>query len=132
MSKQEQITDFVNRYFTNLPRCHKPLPFGTGYYSEWNQDRPKAIDLAQDLLACAEFRELQLGIWFGTIDGEIITQAVEMVVPMFYADDVALIVEALKLAATQQQDGRQKTFMKVAVTLLTIVFSYITYRHSNA
>ena len=133
MSKQEQITDFVNRYFTNLPRHHKPLLFGAERYSGWNQNRPKATDLARDLLSCGEFRELQLGTWLGTTDGEIITQAVEMVVPAFYAEDVVLIVEALKLAAAaQQQEGHQKVFASVViVTLAIIALRYLASPYSS-
>ena len=117
MSNQEQITDFVNRHFTDLPRCNGPLRFNLG----WNHDRPTAEDVAKELLGCAEFRALQLGTWLGTTDGQIITQAVEMVVPMFYAEDVALIVEALELAAaTQRQEGLQKALVRAGVTFAVI------------
>lgn len=132
MSNQEQITDFINRYVTGLPRCYGPLRFSPAWYGRWNQGRPTAEDVAKEFLGCAEFRALQLGTWLGTTDGEIITQAVEMVVPMFYAEDVALIVEALKLAAaTQQQEGRQKAVAGAAVTFAVIGIGYAASR-SNA
>lgn len=132
MSNQEQITDFINRYVTGLPRCYGPLRLSLAGYGRWNQGRPTATDVAKEFLGCAAFRALQLGTWLGTTDGEIITQAVEMVVPMFYAEDVALIVEALKLAAaTQQQEGRQKALAGAAVTFAAIGIGYAASR-SNA
>lgn len=133
MSNQEQISDFVNRYFTGLPRCYGPPRFSLAQQRGWNQCRPLAKDVAKEFLGCAEFRALQLGTWLGTTDGEIITQAVEMVVPMFYAEDVALIVEALKLAAaTQQQEGRQKALAGAAVTFAAIGIGYAASRSTAA
>ena len=132
MSKQEQITDFINRYVTGLPRCYGPLRFSLTRYGRWNQGRPMSKDVAKEFLDCAEFRALQLGTWLGTTDGEVMTRAVEMVVPMFYAEDVALIVEALTLAAAiQQQEGRQRAFTGAAVTLAAIGIGYAASR-SNA
>ena len=133
MSNQEQITDFINRYVTGLPRCYGPLRFSLARFGRWNQGRPMATDVAKEFLGCAEFRTLQLGSWLGTTDGEIITQAVEMVVPMFCAEDVALIVEALKLAAvTQQREGRQKALAGAAVTFGAIGIGYAASRRTAA
>ena len=62
-----------------------------------------------------------MGTWLGTTDGEIITQAVEMVLPMFYAEGVVLLVEALKLAAAmQRQDARRKAFAATALALVAV------------
>ena len=133
MSNQEQITEFINRYVTSLPRCYGPPRFSLAWCGGWNQGRPMAKDIAKEFLGCAEFRALRLGTWLGTTDGEIITQAVEMVVPMFYAEDVALIVEALKLAAAAQQEkGRQKVLAGAAVTFVAIGIGYAASRNTAA
>jgi hypothetical protein len=130
---REQITDFVNRYFTGLPRCYGPLGFRPAGYGGLNQGRRAAKDIAQELLGCAEFRALQLGTWLGTTNGEIITQAVEAVMPPFYAEDVALIVEALNLAAAmQQREGRQKALVGAAVTFAAIGIGYAASRRNGA
>ncbi len=120
MTKQQQIADFFNRYVTNLPRSY-------GWYRQslyplggWQQ-RPTVEAVARELLGVAEFRELQLGTWLGTTDGEILTAAVEMVVPMFYVEDVELLVDALKIAAElQQKEGRQKAMLTAAGAAVVI------------
>ena len=132
MTKHEQIADFLNRYATDLPRCYGPPRQSLRNYLG-NRQRPLATNLAKEFLAITDFRTLQLGTWLGTTDGEIITGAVELVVPMFYAEDVALIVEALKLAAAKQlQEGRQKAVAGAAATLLVLGIGYAISRGSAA
>jgi hypothetical protein len=133
VTKQEQIACFLNSYVTGLPRCHGPMRYSLGRYGPWNQQRPSAEEVASELLRIAEFRALQLGNWLNTTEGEIILQAVEMVVPMFYAEDVVLLAEALKLAAArQQQEGRRKAFAGVAITLGAVGFGIAASRGAAA
>lgn len=132
MGQQEQITEFLNRYVIGLPRCYGPLRYSSAGHL-WDQPRPSAEVVAKEFLALVDFRALQLGTWLGTADGEIVTHAVELAVPMFYAEDVALLIEALKLAAaTQQQEGRQKALANAAVSLLAIGFGYAASRGKAA
>lgn len=108
-TKQEQIAQFLNER-CSFPRCR----YRFRQWEEWPpivEERPTAEALAKELLAIAEFRALQLGTWLGTTDGQIITEAVEMVAPPFYRQDIELLVEALKLAAAMQQSqGQDKAF----------------------
>ena len=112
MTKQEQIAQFLDRYVTAWPRVHS-------WYDElqpwYLQPRPTAQQLAEELLQVAEFRALRLGTWLGTTDGQIITEAVGMVAPPFYRQDIELLVEALKLAASMQQSEGQDKAGKVAL-----------------
>src|SRR6202044_2508315 len=97
-----------------LPRMTSPYsghsyrsPAGYSYPYLAHQ-RPTPEELAAELVALAEFRALGLGSWLGTADGQVIAQAVEIVSPPFYRQDVELLVAALRHAATlQQQEGQQ-------------------------
>ena len=120
MTKQEQIADFLNRYVTNLPRSYGWYRQSLNPFGGWQQ-RPTIEAVARELLGVAEFRELQLGTWLGTTDGEILTAAVEMVVPMFYVEDVELLVNALKIAAElQHKEGRQRALLTAAGAAVAI------------
>ena len=95
------------------PRMPAPYAWGNPawlrHHYPYQQPRPTSEQLAQELLAIPEYRALQLGTWLGTTNGEIITEAVELVTPPFYREDVELLVEALKLAAQlQAQEGQEK------------------------
>jgi hypothetical protein len=114
MSQQEQITSFLDR-FVKWPR-------DDGQY--WTrsilfevQRRPSTEELAEELLQLGEFRALQLGTWLGTTQGEIITQAVESVMPPFYREDTVLLVEGLKFAASLQQQEGQRAAGRIALAL---------------
>lgn len=133
MTKQEQITDFLNRHVTGLPRCYGTVRQCLVWYGMRNEPRPSAEEIAKEFLGITEFRALQLGTWLGTTDGEVITQAVELSLPMFYSEDVALLVDALKLAAaTQQQEGRQKAIASGVVSVALLGLSYVASRTAAA
>lgn len=73
-------------------------------------------DVAKWLLADAEFRALKLGNWLSTPDGEFFEEAVTMLAPPPYGDDARLLMEALKLAAEQQQvEARRKILAAIAI-----------------
>ena len=70
---------------------------------------PKHETLAKELVADAEFRSLLLGTWLGTTDGELISEAVGMVIPPWSKPQYDFVVGGLRLAAQmQQQEGQQK------------------------
>jgi hypothetical protein len=105
MTRQEQIAVFLDRHIT-LPRAVSP--YGEAYmYADIAWPRPSVEQVADELLAIGEFRALQLGTWLGTTDGQVIAQAVEMVSPPFYRQDVELLVAALQHSAKiQNQEGK--------------------------
>jgi hypothetical protein len=112
MTKQQQIAVFLDQHVT-FPRATSPFGWAgqqwRGEPYRFAQPRPTHQQVAHELLAIPEFRALQLGTWLGTMNGEIIAEAVELVTPPFYREDVELLVEALKLAAQMQaQEGTDK------------------------
>jgi hypothetical protein len=120
MTKQEQIADFLNKWIA-FPRV-------ASRYAGWDglqpwpsyYGRPTAEQVAGELLGIVEFQALELGSWLGTTDGRVITEAVEMVMPPFFRADVALLVEALKLAASLQQQKGQQVAGAVALGALAV------------
>ncbi len=111
---QEQITWFLDSYIAGWPRS--PYWPGQWYGAGWIQppvaSRTTPAELAQDLLANAEFRALQLGTWLNRPDAELITAAVEAITPPPYREDIELITEALKLAARAQRgEGIGRAFL---------------------
>jgi hypothetical protein len=112
MTKQQEIAAFLDRHIT-LPRVVSP------YWAQQRQfpmqARPAVEQVANELLQLAAFRALRLGTWLGTVDGQIMTEAVEMVAPPFYRQDIELLVEALKLAASMQATEGQDKAGKVAL-----------------
>ena len=62
----------------------------------------------------AEFEALRLGTWLDTPEGEFFAEAIEMVSPPFYRADVDLLIEALQIAANEQQHrGRRNVALGV-------------------
>ncbi len=118
---EQEIAEFlINQGF--MP---PPNPYGRRYapiYTTslgWRYAQaPTEDELAQEFLGIAEFRALQLGTWLGTTEGEIITRAVEAVVPVYLRPDIELLVAGLKLAARLQQQEGQRVARGVAVAVL--------------
>jgi len=110
MTKQEQIAAFLDAHIT-LPRVTEWAAQGYSWlygYDYQQPPRPSAEELAQELLGIAEFRALQLGTWLGTTHGQIIAEAVEMVAPPFYHEDIEMLIFGLQHAAKlQQQEGQR-------------------------
>jgi hypothetical protein len=109
MTKQEQIAAFLDAHI-GWPRAVRWAAEDYSWlygYTYWQPSGPTAEELASELLDMAEFRALQLGTWLGTTDGQIIAQAVEMVAPPFYREDIELLVAALQNAGQRQyQEGQ--------------------------
>jgi hypothetical protein len=123
-SRQQQIAEFLNSYVTELPRCYSPWRQSLSSTFMWPNYRPSAEQVAQELLGVAAFRALQLGTWLRTTDGQILVEAVEMVLPMFYAEDVQLLVDALTIAAaTQQAEGKQKAKQAALASVIGLAVS---------
>lgn len=78
--------------------------------------------LADELVKMAAFRELRLGTWLGTPNGQAIADAVDLVLPPQLGIQIDLVVTALRLAAElQQKEGQQKAsqagFILVALAI---------------
>jgi hypothetical protein len=103
--RSRQIADFLGRRLTFLPSPRRQF---RGWNTFDTVQLPTAEQFAVALLQDAEFRSLQLGTWLGTTNGEIIEEAVGMVIAPVYIPEYKLAVDGLKLAAQiQRQEGTQ-------------------------
>ena len=109
-----QIADFLHRRIIFIANING-YPWG---WVAWQQPLPSVEQFANELLADAEFRSLQLGTWLGTIDGEVIETAVGMVVPPIYRPEYDLAVYGLKRAARLQQQAGQQAAGKAALSIV--------------
>jgi hypothetical protein len=82
---------------------------------------PSAAELAQELVSDGEFLALGLGSWLGTADGELISQAVGLVVPPIYRSEYDLLVQGLREAARLQQSQGQRRAGAVALGVVALV-----------
>ena len=103
--RSSQIADFLERRLTFLPSPGRQF---RGWNTFDTVQLPTVEQFAAALLQDAEFRSLQLGSWLGTTNGEIIEEAVGMVITPVYVPEYELAVDGLKLAVQiQQQEGKQ-------------------------
>ena len=123
MTKQQHLAQFLDQriVWQRVPTAYTwGNPVWLRHHYPYQQPRPTPEQLAHELLAIPEYRALQLATWLGTTNGEIIAQAVEMVTPPFYREDVELLVDPLKLAGQlQAQEGRDKAG-KIALGVLGV------------
>jgi hypothetical protein len=117
--RQQQLADYISRHPVLAPYARPALARRIPpRYSAYQL--PAAQQLAQAFLEDAEFRSLNLGNWLGTMDGELIAEAVSAVIPPEYSAAFNVAVEGLKLAASlQAKEGRQ-TAGKVAVFAICV------------
>jgi len=108
VTKAEQLGDFLSRY--EVPGIRRACRYAPHllWHPPYLQPEPLPEKVAEDLLAIAEFRALQLGTWLGTADGQLIAEAVEMATPPIYRADVELLIDGLTLATLIQQREGQK------------------------
>ena len=112
MATPADVADFVRRRMA----VGRVQP-GVNTYRYWRgwftpDDRPQlptAAQLANSLLADAEFRGLQLGGFLTTPTGEFLEEALAMVVPRDLSPEFDLIVSALKLASDLQRGQKLGT-----------------------
>lgn len=101
---QQRITGYLEKFTVQWPR-NGPSQHGqrtmANVYS--------AEQIAEALLADAEFRALRLGTWLTTPSGELLTAAVTALTPPPIKQDIDLLIQALEFAAQRQQaEARQK------------------------
>jgi len=117
-SKQRQIAEYIARHSLLSRYTETPLMLGPHTWpSSQYQELPTVEQFAQELLRDSEFRALQLGNWLRTPEGEVISQAVSMVIPEAYGPAFNLAIDGLTLAAElQAKEGRQ-TAERIGVTI---------------
>jgi hypothetical protein len=100
-AKCNQLAEFLRRRTDVIPRVPG---------SRYGLGAPLITveQLATNLLVDTEWQSLRLGTWLGTTDGQIISNAVAIVIPPTYRPEYNLVVDGLKLAAQLQAQGKQK------------------------
>ncbi len=130
----QQISDFLVHHGFAPPDNQfaywRPMQAATPLAWRYNQP-PTPEELARELLDMTEFRTLQVGTWLGTADGEIITKAVEMVIPPYLRPDIELLVDGLKLAARLHQQRGQRIARGVALAVL-VGFAFFAVNSRNS
>lgn len=116
MAGQEEITEFLKVFIRAWPRDpmwnYGPFPFRPRPAMAY---QTTANEVAQELLAMAEFRALRLGSWLSTPDGELIAAAVEQLTPPPYRMDIDLLIDALQIAARSQQRAEREKALGIGV-----------------
>ena len=98
----QRVTEYLGKFTAQWPRQDWILqPVMADHYTP--------AQIADALLADAEFRALRLGTWLSTPSGELLAGAVTALAPAPYQQDISLLIDALQLAAERQQaEARQK------------------------
>ena len=109
--KKNELVAFLQRRYDLVPQLNQPY-----WLHQCTSLTPEQYALV--LLGDAEFRALQLGTWLGTTDGEVISQAVEQIIPPFYRPEYDLMVKGLTLAANLQAQEGQQVAGKVALGVI--------------
>ena len=93
------------------------------------QTLPSLEGLAAELVGTSEFRALKLGSWLGSTDGQVIEQALHVVIPPAFKPQYELVLGGLRLAAKLQRQHGTRVAGRVALgvigvgTVLTVVAS---------
>lgn len=132
MDLQQRIAQILDAHITweRDTSGGYPYPWEVGYGSA-PQSRPSAEELGRELLGIAEFEALHLGTWLGTTDGKVFTEAVELVTPPFYRQDVELLVAALRYATELQHQRGQRVAGGLALAAVAGIALY-AYAGSKA
>jgi hypothetical protein len=127
MPTQEQITAFLEQFVAEWPRQPQYPDYAAYQFAPQHQPYPVPVShgmtskqVAEALLASTEFRALKLGTWLQRPDAQLITAAVEALSPPPLREDIELLVDALTLAATaQQEQGRLRAVLaSIAASVL--------------
>ena len=122
-----EITAVLEHVVRDWPRQPEQLDcFHTRILQYAPYPVPKACtttprQLAGQLLASDRFRALKLGRWPRRPDGPALRAAVESLSPLPLREDVELLVEALTLAAENQQERRRAVAILIWLLLSTVV-----------
>jgi hypothetical protein len=112
----QALAEYLATFIQAWPQPPQPWDYSYPMHAAPIASQHTADDVAEWLLADAEFRALKLGNWLSTPDGELVMTAIGMLAPAPYAQDAQLLAEALQLAARRQQDdARKKIFAAIAI-----------------
>lgn len=107
-----------------IPICQQlqedTLAYSRPRFLPWERQSPTVDQVVEQLLADVGFETLRLGTWLGTPRGELIEQAVGLLIHPMYRRQYRLLVEALELAARHQQRTQQRAGL-VAVGAVVVV-----------
>lgn len=96
--------------------------------SGWYNATPQ--DLAHRLLGDAEFRSIQLGTWLGTVDGELVRQAVVAALSPWDGVLVTTVADALILAADEQKNQVTRRVLRgLFVGAAAALFAPVLLKH---
>ncbi len=116
-TQMDRLVAYLAKFIYQWPRRTSPFDFVlpatvSSVFS------PQQI--AEQLLADAEFKAIKLGTILNTPDGQLLAGAVGALTPPPYDEDIALLVEALQIAAKLQQDAARDVLLKGAVIALGV------------
>jgi hypothetical protein len=97
--RHEEIARFVQR-----SQALRPLFLRLDLAPPFREPYPAADQVAEELLAESEFKALRLATLLRSPDGELIADAVELILPPVYRSEFELAVEAMQLAADMQYE----------------------------
>jgi hypothetical protein len=81
---------------------------------------PPLEQFRRELLEDTEFRALKLGSWLGTVDGQVIAEAVSAVIPPVYGPAYQLAMKGLTLAAEDQANEGRNTAGALALGAIVV------------
>ena len=116
-TKRDQIANILRKY---IPPGFPPSGYVPGITWQRWYPLPTKEQFAETLLSDVEFCSLQLGTWLGTTDGELITEAVSLVISPTYGPEFAVAVEGLKLAAQLQHQKGKESAGKIGLAVLLL------------
>jgi len=130
--QQRQIANYISRNRVLGPYARPASAVAPNVWPHAvHQQLPPLDQFREELLEDAEFRTLQLGDWLRTTDGQVIAEAVSMVIPPAYGAAYELAVKGLTLAAEDQtQEGRQAAGAVALVTLLVAAAIVLVARNN--
>jgi hypothetical protein len=118
LTQAARLAEYLVGFTADWPR-HEPFPY--------HYNAPPAMatvhtpeSLAGQLFADAQFQALKLGTFLNTPDGQLLAEAVGMLTPLRYQQDIELLVAALQLAADRQHQAARDTVVKGVLVALGI------------
>lgn len=90
--------------FVRSSEAMRPLFLRRDLAPPFREPHPDAEQIAEELVAESEFQALHLATWLRSPDGEMIADAVALVLPPAYRSEYELAVEAMQSAAEMQYE----------------------------
>ncbi len=121
--KQREIASYVSRNqvlasYLWQGRTYPPR----AWLAQTDRQLPPLEQFRRELLEDAEFQALKLGSWLATTDGQLIAEAVGMVISPAYGIAYDLAVNGLTLAAEDQAKAGRETAGMIALGSILVGF----------